>query len=116
MFSRKILGKSKLSQLEYIFTYCIPTGFQTIHRAFLNWMDLVWFEDNQKSYTLLLDDDPLEQCRLYFFDELNEIPYDKEFIEYLYELSDQVDRGEVEMIPYTQNMSDHLDELLNSDT
>lgn len=113
MFSRKILGKTKMTQWEYIFGYSIPTGFQTMRHAFLNWMDLVWFEDNQKDYALLSDDDPFEQCRLYFWDELEEEVYPKEFIENLYELSDQVDRGEVELVPYTKEMFDKLTELVD---
>ena len=101
-----------MSQWEYIFGYCIPTGFQTMRHAFINWMDLVWFVDNQKDYALLRDDDPFEQCRLYFWDELQEEVYPKEFIEHLYELSDQVHRGEVELIPFDQDMFEQLEDLI----
>lgn len=112
MFSRRVLGKSKMSQLEYWLLYCIPSGFQTIHYSFLNWMDLVWFPDNQKNYALLKDDDPFEQCRLYFWDELQDEVHDKEFIEKLYELSEQVDRGEVEMFPFDKSMLDEINDLV----
>lgn len=112
MFSRRVLGKSKMSQLEYWLLYCIPSGFQTIHYSFLNWMDLVWFPDNQKNYALLKDDDPFEQCRLYFWDELQDEVYDKEFIEKLYGLYEQVERGEVEEIPFDENMLDEINDLV----
>lgn len=111
-FSRPILGKSKMSQFEYWFRYCIPSGFQSMRYAFLNWMDLVWFSDNQKDYALLKDDDPFEQCRLYFWDELQEEVYPKEFIEEIYELSEQVDRGEVELIPFDESMLDEINDLV----
>jgi hypothetical protein len=112
-FSRKVFGKSKMSQWEYIFGHCIPTGFQSMRRAFINWMDLVWFEDNQKDYALLPNDDPLEQCSLYFWDELQGDVIEKEFLDYLYVLKDQVDRGEVELVPYTKEMFDELTELVD---
>lgn len=112
IYSRRIFGKTKMNYFQYIFVYCIPSGFQSIHRAFLNWMDLVWFEDNQKQYTLFPGDDPLEECRLYFWDELHEECYSKEFIEYLYELSDQVDKGQVKVIPFTKKMLDEIEDLL----
>lgn len=112
MFSRRVLGKSKMSWFEYIFAYCIPTGFQSMHHAFKTWMDLVWFKDNQKYYALLPNDDPFEQCRLCFWDDLEEDVYPKEFIEHLYEMVDEIDRGEVELIPFDQHMLDELEELV----
>jgi hypothetical protein len=114
MFSRPVLGKSKMSWFEYIFKYCIPTGFQNIRYSFINWMDLVWFEDNHKYYAFLPNDDPFEQCKLYFWDELNEEPYSKEFIQELYRMSDEIDRGEVELIPFSHDMLFELEELLNT--
>jgi len=82
MFSKPILGtektRIKMSQWEYIFSHCIPTGFQSIRSAFISWMYLVWFTDNQKYYTLLKDDDPVEQCRLTFLWDLEDEVYPKE--------------------------------------
>lgn len=112
MFSRPVLGKSKMSWFEYIFGYCIPTGFQSIQYSFINWMDLVWFSDNQKNYVLLPNDDPFEECRLHFWCDINEEPYPKEFIEELYRMSDEIDRGEVELIPFDRNMFDDINDLI----
>ena len=112
MFNKKDLRKSKISQWEYIFKYCIPTGFQSMRHAFINWMDLVWFVDNHKHYAFLSDDDPFEECRLYFWGELQEDVYSKEFIEHLYELAEQVDRCEVELFPFTQEMLDRIEDLV----
>lgn len=112
MFSRNVLGKSKMSWWEYIFGYCIPTGFDTIRYSFLNWMDLVWFSDNQKHYALLKNDDAFECCRDHFWYDLAEEPYEKEFIENLYGMVDEIDRGEVELIPFTQEMFDNIEDLI----
>lgn len=101
-----------MSWFEYIFGHCIPTGFQSMRYAFINWMDLVWFEDNQKHYALLPDDDPFEQCQLYFWNELEDEVYPKEFLEELYSMIDQVDRGEIELIPFDKHMFNELEELI----
>jgi len=102
-----------MSWFEYVFGYCIPTGFQNIRYSFINWMDLVWFEDNQKHYALLPNDDPFEECRLYFWYDLNEEPHPKEFIEELYRMSDEIDGGEVELISFTVDSLTELEELIN---
>jgi hypothetical protein len=37
--------------------------------------------DNYQEYALLVSDDPLEQCALYFWDSLEDDIYPKEFLE-----------------------------------
>lgn len=73
------------------------------------WKDLVVFSDYSK-YALLKDDDPFEQCYLYFWDELNEWPLDKEFIEYLNEMVRRIETGEEKLYPFN-----NLDDLLNDE-
>jgi hypothetical protein len=79
-------------------------------------MDLVWFEDNQKNYTLLKDDEPFEQCYLTFWYDLGaDDTYPKEFLESLMGLADEAERGEVELIPLTETFFDDLEKELNDD-
>lgn len=118
IFSRSILGtakedKIKMGWFEYIFTHCIPTGFQSMYSAYINWMDLVWFSDNHQYYTILPDDDPFEQCYLYFWDELQSEVYPKEFLEGLMKMSHELKIGKVEAVPFTVAMETKLNSLLN---
>lgn len=113
MFSRPIPGtnikKSKLSWWDYWIGHCIATGFQSIRNSFITWMDLMWFPDNQQSYSLLSEDDPLEQCELEFWYSINEDDtYPKEFIEELQQMVIDIDDGNVELIPW----DDVKDQLL----
>lgn len=73
------------------------------------WKDLVVFSDYSK-YALLEKDDPFEQCYLFFWDELNEWPLEKEFIEYLNEMVRRIESGEEKIYPFT-----NLDDLLSDD-
>jgi hypothetical protein len=116
-FSRSILAtdknKNKLSWWEYWIGHCYMTGWQSIHSNFRTWMDLVWFEENQKDYALLKEDDPFEQCYLCFWYDLNDDnTYPKEFLESLMQMADDVQTGKVEMVPYTKEMFDRLFDLV----
>ena len=73
IFSRALLGtdkeKTKLSWVEYILFSCIQQGWMNCWYSFQNWGDLMG--NNYAEYALLKDDDPLEQCILYFWDSHN---------------------------------------------
>jgi hypothetical protein len=52
--------------------------------------------DNLDNYALMRDDDPLEECRDWFWTSLNEDEvYPKEFLEYLLQMVDEVKTGKV---------------------
>ena len=116
-FSRPLLGtnkkKPKLSWIEYIWFSCILQGWSNCATAFRDWANLMG--NNYQDYALLKDDDPLEQCILYFWDALDDDIYSKEFLEYLQEMVDRIDRGEEKLIPFTQEMIYKLDNLVGED-
>ena len=114
MFSRPLLGtdknKVKLSWPEYIWNSCIIQGWYNCWYSFKNWGDLMG--DNYQDYALLVSDDPLEQCILYFWDSLDDEIYPKEFLEELMQMADDVDTGKVKTVPFTKDMFDKLENLV----
>jgi hypothetical protein len=114
IFSRALLGtdknKTKLSWFEYIWNSCIIQGWYNCWYAFKNWGDLMG--DNYQEYALLISDDPLEQCALYFWDSLEDDIYPKEFLESLMQMADDVETGKVKTVPFTKEMFDKLDDLV----
>jgi hypothetical protein len=117
IFSKSILGtntnKVKMSWWDYWVIHCWMTGWQSIRNNFITWMDLVWFEDNQKHYTLLKDDIPFEQCYIEFWFGLNDDDvYPKHFLESLLQMVDDIYSGEEKLIPFTKEMFDDLDDLV----
>ena len=97
-FSRPLLGtntnKTSMSWLEYIWHSCLIQGWYNCWYAFKNWADLMG--NNYQDYALLKEDDPLEQCILYFWDSLEDEIYPKEFLESLLQMCDDVKTGKVE--------------------
>ncbi len=65
--------------------------------------------DNYQDYALLVSDDPLEQCILYFWDSLEDEIYPKEFLESLMQMANDVDTGKIRTYP----MEDVMEELKN---
>jgi hypothetical protein len=105
--------KTTLSWWDYWILHCWMTGWQSIRHNFITWMDLVWFEDNQKHYTLLKDDVPFEQCYVEFWFSLNDDDvYPKEFLESLMQMADDVETGKVKTVPFTKEMFDQLNDLV----
>lgn len=73
------------------------------------WSDLM--TSNYEHYALLKEDDPEAECLDWFWTSLNEDDtYPREFLEYLQELVDRVERGEEELIEY-KTIDDLMDEL-----
>ena len=112
MFSKQLKGtekmKTTLNWWEYWIGHCWMTGWQSIRNNFITWMDLVWFEDNQKHYTLLKDDIPFEQCYIEFWFGLNDDDvYPKHFLEHLMQMVEDVELGKVE----TYSMDEVMDKL-----
>ena len=92
-FSRPLLGtqtkKTKLSWFEYIIFSCFKQGWYNCWYSFQNWKDLVL--NNYQEYALLKDDDPLEQCILFFWDSLEDEIYPKLFLESLLQMVDDME-------------------------
>jgi hypothetical protein len=108
IFSRALLGtdkkKTKLSWVEYILFSCIQQGWMDCWYSFQNWADLMG--NNYSEYALLKDDDPLEQCILYFWDSLEDDIYPKEFLESLMQMANDVDTGKIRTYPMEDVMLD----------
>jgi len=114
MFSRPLLGteknKIKLSWMEYIWNSCIIQGWYNCWYSFKNWGDLMG--NSYQNYALLKDDDPLEQCILYFWDSLEDEIYPKHFLEHLMQLADDVATGKEKVVPFTKDMFDRMKDLV----
>lgn len=114
MFSKPLLGtdtkKTKLSWIEYIWVSCIVQGWHNCWYSFQNWKDLMF--DNYQDYALLVSDDPLEQCILYFWDSLEEEIYPKDFLEGLMQMAYDVQTGKVETIPLDEDFFNRLQDLV----
>jgi len=113
MFSKPLLGtntkKTKLSWFEYIWHSCILQGWYNCWYAFKNWADLMG--DNYQEYALLVSDDPLEQCILYFWDSLEDEIYPKHFLDSLLQMVDDIETGKVKTYPMDEVM-DRVKELV----
>ena len=68
--------------------------------------------NNYSEYALLVSDDPLEQCILYFWDSLEDDIYPKDFLESLLQMVDDVQTGKVKTYPMEDVMSE-LEELMS---
>jgi hypothetical protein len=103
--------KMTMNWYEYWINHCWFTGWQSIQSSFKIWQDLM--VGNYDDYSLLKNDNPFEQCYLYFWDSLGEDNcYDKEFLLYLEEVCYQIDKGMVELIPISENLIEEINELV----
>ena len=100
-YSKPLLGtdtkKTKLSWFEYIWFSCIQQGWYNCWYSFKNWSDLMG--NSYQDYALLKDDDPLEQCILFFWDSLEDEIYSKSFLESLLQMVDDINTGKEKVIP-----------------
>ena len=104
--------KTTLNWWEYWIGHCWMTGWQSIRGAFRIWRDLM--TDNFKDYSLLHTDDPFQECYEWFWVSLGEDEvYPKEFLEYLMEMCDRIDRGEEKLIPLDEDFFDRLKDLVD---
>jgi hypothetical protein len=101
----------KMNWFEYWIGHCWMSGWQSIRGAFRNWADLL--SGNYADYALLKEDDPFTECLEWFWVSLGEDnTYPREYLEYLYQLSEDVSTGKVETFPITQDLLGRLDDLV----
>ena len=67
--------------------------------------------DNYQEYALLVSDDPLEQCILYFWDSLEDEIYPKHFLDSLLQMVDDIDTGKEKVVPLDENFFNRLKDL-----
>ncbi len=104
----------KLNWFDYWIGHCWMSGWQSIRRAFRIWADLMG--SNYENYALLKDDDPEQECLEWFWVSLGEDEcYPKEFLEYLYQLAEDVETGKEKLIPMTEDFFDRLEDLLGDE-
>ena len=112
-YSKPLLGtdtkKTKLSWVEYIWFSCIQQGWYNCWYSFKNWSDLMG--NSYQDYALLKDDDPLEQCILFFWDSLEDEIYPKSFLESLLQMVDDINTGKEEVYPLDKDFFDRLKDL-----
>lgn len=113
-FSKRIKGtaqnKIRMSWVEYIITHMIPTWIQSWGDNYQMWADFVLFSNYDK-YALLDDDVPFEECRDWFWSSINtDEVLPKFFLEGLMQMSDDVEKGRVELIPWNEET---LEDILN---
>ena len=115
-FSKPLLAtdkkKTTLNWWEYWIGHCWMTGWQSIGDTFRIWADLMG--SNYENYALpRTAEDPEAECLDWFWASLNEDDvYDKEFLEYLMKLCEDVQTGKVETYPMEDVMSE-LEELMS---
>ena len=101
-----------MTNLEYYLDHVIPTGFYTIGHAWKNWWDLM--TGNHEPYKLRESDDGESECSAWFWTSLGEDNvYDKEFIEYLHQMANDVMTGKVKTIPWTEKDAEEFKQLMS---
>lgn len=96
---------------EYWIGHCWMTGWKSIRSAYRIWKDLL--TGNYKDYALLKNDDPYTECYEWFWATLNEdetLP--REFLEYLYQMADDIETGKLEVIPMDLEQLERISDLL----
>ncbi len=68
--------------------------------------------NNYQDYALLVSDDPLEQCILYFWDSLEDDIYPKYFLDSLLQMVDDIETGKEKVIPMDEVMINRLQDLV----
>lgn len=106
--SHPVYGYSKMSNLQY-WGIGILQGIDEVKSNVMNWFDLM--TDNYEEYFSFDSETKAESCRLNFWDGLNEQVYEKEFIEEIYEIMEDIESGKVKLIPFTKEMWDEIDAL-----
>lgn len=95
----KIEPDNTLNWWQYWIGHCWMTGWQSIGSTFRIWRDLM--TSNYEGYALLKEDDPEAECLDWFWTSLNEDDvYSKEFLEYLQDMVDRIDKDLLRVIEY----------------
>ena len=107
-------GTNKMNWWQYWIGHCWMTGWQSMRMTFRIWADLM--TSNYDGYALLKEDDPETECIEWFWVSLNEDDvYPKEFLEYLLDMCDRIDRGEEKLIPIDLDTLEKLSDLLDQE-
>jgi hypothetical protein len=115
MFSKALKGTAKkkttLNWWEYWIGHCWMTGWQSMRLTFRIWADLM--TSNYENYALPRTvEDPEAECIDWFWTSLNEDDvYDKEFLEYLLQMVEDIDTGKVKTYPMEDVMKKLEDSL-----
>jgi hypothetical protein len=119
MFSKALKGTAKkkttLNWWEYWIGHCWMTGWQSMRLTFRIWADLM--TSNYENYALPRTvEDPEAECIDWFWTSLNEDDvYDKEFLEYLLQMVEDIDTGKVKTYPMEDVMK-KLEDTLETGT
>ena len=68
--------------------------------------------NNYQDYALLVSDDPLEQCILYFWDSLEDEIYPKHFLDSLLQMTHDIDTGKEKVVPLDEDFFDRIKDLV----
>jgi len=68
--------------------------------------------NNYQDYALLVSDDPLEQCILYFWDSLEDEIYPKHFLDSLLQMVDDIETGKEKVIPIDESFFERMKDLV----
>ena len=102
-FTKSILATApntvKMNWWQYWVGHCMMTGWQSIRSNFRMWGDLMG--SNYEVYALPRTvEDPEQECIEWFWASLVEDDvYDKDFLEYLMQMVDDIETGKEEVIP-----------------
>jgi len=116
MISKPVLAtdreKTTLNWFDYYFSHCWMTGWQSIGDAFSIWQDLM--SGNYEVYALPRTvEDPEAECINWFWATLGEDNvYDKDFLECLMEMAEDVRTGKIECVPLDEDFFDRLKDLV----
>jgi len=79
---------------------------------FKMWRDLL--SGNYESYALLKEDDPYQECYEWFWSSINmDECLDRDFLDYLQQIVEDVETGKEKLIPMTLEELDDISHLLN---
>ena len=112
-YSKPVLStdkqKTTLNWWEYWIGHCWMTGWQSIGGAFRIWADLMG--SNYEDYALPRTvEDPEAECIEWFWATLGEDEvYEKEFLEYLMQMADDIETGKVKTYPMEDVMAELKD-------
>jgi hypothetical protein len=92
--SHPVFGSNKMSNMEY-WLMGIRQGCYEFRYAIETWLDLITGQHDK--YWVFDDESSFDSCRACFWDSLNEQVYDKQFIEELYQIVEDVESGKMQV-------------------
>ena len=102
----------RMNWWEYWIGHCWMSGWQSIRHNFRIWADLMG--SNYDGYALMRKDGPEAECLEWFWASIVEDDvYPKEFLEYLHEMMDRIERGEEKLIPLDEDFFDKIKNLVD---